>query len=546
MNSRQRQVQERLLDNEGEVIKQLAGTYGQALEDIKTTISGQYQDIQRLTTELESLPPGDPKRVILESRRRSKVYQKTYQESLKTQLSGVLDQMQARQYTTISSYLRGCYTDGFVGTMYDLHGQGIPLIVPIDQQAVTKAVQLDSKISQGLYNRLGVDVGQLKRRIAAEVSRGMATGQSLAQCAKQIDRQTQIRYNRAIRIARTEGHRIQTTATMDACYSAKERGADVTKQWDATMDDATRESHAAVDGEVRELDKPFSNGLMYPGDPRGPASEVIDCRCALLQRARWALSEAERQSLAGRAQAAGLAQAGDYDAFKTNYLRASGSGKAPVPPSKRAPYAPASTLEAAQQYARNELHLSEVDDYKKLSLDVANLINKEVSGLYALFGDLGTKGALRGIRCVSGPAKYYAAFSPTQKRVYLNANFGGAKALQTMRLVASQQHKLGFWSSGAAEHSFRHELGHAVQHMIIDQNPEKRRKISHLRGQAWRDCGVTTWSLSDTTDHMQAAGRALSYYALQSDGEFIAESVAEYMAGNPRTLARSIVKILLE
>ena len=37
----------------------------------------------------------------------------------------------------------------------------------------------------------------------------------------------------------------------------KEKGADVLKQWDATFDDSTRESHAAVDGEFWEIDKPF-------------------------------------------------------------------------------------------------------------------------------------------------------------------------------------------------------------------------------------------------------------------------------------------------
>ena len=66
-------------------------------------------------------------------------------------------------------------------------------------------------------------------------------------------------------------------------------GADVVKQWDATLDGLTRESHVAVDGEIRELDEPFSNGLMFPGDPSGGAAEVINCRCAYLQRARWAV-----------------------------------------------------------------------------------------------------------------------------------------------------------------------------------------------------------------------------------------------------------------
>lgn len=67
-----------------------------------------------------------------------------------------------------------------------------------------------------------------------------------------------------MRIARTEGHRIQCQSGMDACYKAKEKGANVVKQWDATLDVKTRTSHVQVDGEIRELDEKFSNGLMFP------------------------------------------------------------------------------------------------------------------------------------------------------------------------------------------------------------------------------------------------------------------------------------------
>lgn len=35
--------------------------------------------------------------------------------------------------------------------------------------------------------------------------------------------------NNSIRIARTEGHRIQNVATLDAQYKAKEKGANVVK-----------------------------------------------------------------------------------------------------------------------------------------------------------------------------------------------------------------------------------------------------------------------------------------------------------------------------
>lgn len=107
---------------------------------------------------------------------------------------------------------------------------------------------------------------------------------------------------------------------MDACYKAKEKGADVVKQWDSTLDKKTRESHQQVDGEIRELDEKFSNGLMYPCDPSGGADEVVNCRCALLQRGRWALGSAELEVLQKRAAYFGLDKTKSFDEFKEKYL----------------------------------------------------------------------------------------------------------------------------------------------------------------------------------------------------------------------------------
>lgn len=73
---------------------------------------------------------------------------------------------------------------------------------------------------------------------------------------------------RAMGIARTEGGRIQCEADLDCAYRARQMGCDTVKQWNATLDGKTRDSHAAVDKEWKELEEPFSNGLMYPGDPK--------------------------------------------------------------------------------------------------------------------------------------------------------------------------------------------------------------------------------------------------------------------------------------
>lgn len=301
MNSRQKIVQQRFLDNEEAVVKELEKTYEQALEDVNKKIKNLQLDIDGIQGTLdvwEDLGGDDEEKKILQSQLQSKIYQKRYQQGIQGQLDDVLEKMHEEEYKTVDAYLNGCYDEAYIGTYYDLHGQGVPLVSPINQESVTRAVQIDSKISNGLYSRLGEDVAGLKKTIAFEVSRGIANGSTYAQVAQQIkfkmvgsydDRPGGALY-RALTIARTEGGRIQSQAAMDACYNAKNMGADVVKQWDSTLDGDTRPSHRRVDGEIRELDETFSNGLEYPRDPSGGAAEVVNCRCALLQRARWAVS----------------------------------------------------------------------------------------------------------------------------------------------------------------------------------------------------------------------------------------------------------------
>lgn len=94
------------------------------------------------------------------------------------------------------------------------------------------------------------------------------------------------------------------------------------KQWDASLDARTRDSHARVDGEIRELDEKFSNGLMFPGDPNGAAAEVVNCRCTSNTRARWALDEDELQTLQDRAEYFRLDKTENFEDYKAKYLSA--------------------------------------------------------------------------------------------------------------------------------------------------------------------------------------------------------------------------------
>lgn len=312
MNKRQKQVIKSQLNDERATLNKLKGIYKKALDDVNDRLAA-----LKGRAESENL--------------QSVIYQIQYQEALKKQINGILDTLNGDQFSTISGYLAKSYESGFVGAMYDIHGQGVPLIFPIDQDQVVQAVTLDTKLSKPLYNKLGEDVNLLKKRVANNISRGIAQGQSYSDIAKNIAVGMVGNYARmnggalynAMRITRTEAHRISQQAAYDALKKAKDNGADVVKQWDATLDKRTRPSHARVDGEIRELDEPFSNGLMKPGDPNGRAAEVINCRCQLLQRAKCALDEDELDELKDRAAYFGLDKTADFEEFRRKYIPAS-------------------------------------------------------------------------------------------------------------------------------------------------------------------------------------------------------------------------------
>lgn len=82
----------------------------------------------------------------------------------------------------------------------------------------------------------------------------------------------------AARIAETTG-----TGAFEAGQMTAYAEAGVTHvMWLSQRDNRVRDSHGSVDGEEVPVGTPFSNGLMYPGDPDGPVGEIARCRCTTL------------------------------------------------------------------------------------------------------------------------------------------------------------------------------------------------------------------------------------------------------------------------
>lgn len=158
-----------------------------------------------------------------------------------------------------------------------LAGQGAVLLQGSDYDFF-----LSSQLLSTLDKRADLFTRSINETTFEELKRDFAESFELEETRQQLIKRIQVRYGqiskgRARTIAGTE---VQVANQTGIFEGYRQAGAGI-KIWVAISDGRTRESHVMVDGEEKPIDVPFSNGLMYPGDPTGSASEVINCRCSI-------------------------------------------------------------------------------------------------------------------------------------------------------------------------------------------------------------------------------------------------------------------------
>ena len=305
-----------------ETVKAQVKDEGKALKDLETAYKQAKKDVQERLRQLNArIDTGDPNIQTV-------IYQKKYQEILLKQIDDVLNDLQTHTYNSANDFFQNSYRNGYIGSMYELHQQGIPITVPVNPDRMQKAIQTDSKISKDYYLKKGLTVQNiktLKKQIALEATRGIASGKSWLEVAESLalQKRFQIDLSNAMRIVRTEGNRINQTGRLDAGDEAVKRGCDLLKQWDATLDSVTRPAHREADGQIVEWDEDFTVDGEKLKAPciGGSASNVINCRCQLLKRPRWALDEEELETLKKRAEYYGLDKTKSFEDFKEKFLQ---------------------------------------------------------------------------------------------------------------------------------------------------------------------------------------------------------------------------------
>lgn len=129
----------------------------------------------------------------------------------------------------------------------------------------------------------GIDLAYGKSQITKNVTSSILQGLTVKQMADNLQERiaTMSRVS-AVRAARTAVTAAENAGRMDSYHAAEKMGIKMRKRWLSTLDGRTRHSHAIIDGETRQIDKIFSNGCKFPGDPNGKPEETYNCRCSLV------------------------------------------------------------------------------------------------------------------------------------------------------------------------------------------------------------------------------------------------------------------------
>lgn len=158
--------------------------------------------------------------------------------------------------------------------------QGFHLGIGAAKDLVVTDFDLDNPEAKAFIDAKTLAITQINDTTAEQVReallKGVDDGLGTDDIADSIVDVFDVAYSRARTIARTE----LSSATNGGRYlTFKDAGA-TRHAWLTSGDDRVRDSHVEVDGEEVDIGDEFPVvNLLFPGDPAGEASEIVNCRC---------------------------------------------------------------------------------------------------------------------------------------------------------------------------------------------------------------------------------------------------------------------------
>ena len=158
-----------------------------------------------------------------------------------------------------------------------------------NEDAVKKLIEDDPKMLPEWRIDEEKDYIWNRQKVENAITQGIIQGESVDQIADRLANVLKSTNMSKMRMfARTAMTGAQNAGRQKQFEDAVEKGIDIRKQWIATLDDRTRDTHQKLDGQTVKVDESFHVGtktgtetIRYPGDPNAAPALVYNCRCTM-------------------------------------------------------------------------------------------------------------------------------------------------------------------------------------------------------------------------------------------------------------------------
>lgn len=243
--------------------KSLASTYRALLRDMQNSIANVYSKIDD-NDMMNSLRKYHRKENI------EKTMASMIDELSKTKYKGMYNQLRDQLLFSYKYYYEALTTVS--GKDYKL--------TPLKTSWI-RAIIENEDVGTKLKEVVQKDRVDLIYKVKSNLIQGVNNGESYSTMAKRMQKVVNNDYQKAVRIARTETHRVKNVGTQKSAEQGQKAGIKQMKEWVCMNDSRARKNHRRLDGKKIPVDEYFRVGsgkALVPGET-GRAEEDINCRC---------------------------------------------------------------------------------------------------------------------------------------------------------------------------------------------------------------------------------------------------------------------------
>ena len=217
----------------------------------------------------------------------------TYEEMVKynrlntlySSINSFLDDLVAREYKSIANGIEDNYRLSYEYMAYAIEKETQAYLNYSELKPDQIQASIDNPVSGlTLNDTLQKNRAQVIYEVKRTVTQALYNGYSYGKTANLLKEVFQNDYKKAIRVARTEVHRVVEKGKHDSALKAQDEGVIETKTWKSMRDSRVRDKHAKLHGQTVNVGEDFDLGDGLKGEAPGNtgyAQHDCNCRCIL-------------------------------------------------------------------------------------------------------------------------------------------------------------------------------------------------------------------------------------------------------------------------